>query len=112
MDASMSGLVSRFLADRGTSLAGDEPSEAERRLAVALDDIGWRAASDVPASEVAAALAMLIAACVDHHHNLATLRRDIADCLQQYSDHLDGSAPPRSAWEPAAESLIQHYSGQ
>lgn len=84
----------------------------QRRVTAALESIGWRAASDIPASEVATTVTMIIAACVHGHRNLATLRSAIADCLQQHSYHLDGSAPSRSEWEPAAAALIQHYSTQ
>src|SRR3954468_21672137 len=78
----------------------------EERVAPALDSIGWRAASDMPSDEVAPELAMVVASFARGHRDLRVLYGDVAECLRQHADHLDGSAASRSEWEPAAVKLI------
>jgi hypothetical protein len=92
--------------------AGNAESGAfatEHRLARILDSIGWRAASEESSEEVAKYLALIVAACVNGHRDLRRLRDDVAVCLWQHADHLDGSVVPREDWEPAATQIIDLY---
>jgi hypothetical protein len=89
--------------------AESEPFVIQHRLAHALDIIGWRAASDMPAEDLATDLSLILSACVGGHRDLLTLRRDIAACLWQFADHLDGSSAAREDWEPAATRIIDLY---
>ena len=106
-------LAARYEADQQLSSNGGTSPLAVRRLTNAVATIGWRAASDTPAEVVASRLADIIEACVNGHRDWATLLRDVAECLRQHADHLDGSSPSRSEWEPAALQVIELYaSGQ
>jgi len=82
---------------------------AEHRLTRILDSIGWRAASDESSEEVAKYLAQIVGACVAGHRDLERLRTDLATCLWQYADHLDGSIAPREDWDPAAARIVELY---
>jgi hypothetical protein len=89
--------------------SGEGVPLAVQRIASALEAIGWRAASDTPAEEIAGDLFLIVVACVDGHRDLATLRRDVAEFLRMHAHHLDGSAPAREDWEPAAARFIELY---
>jgi hypothetical protein len=78
-------------------------------LTRALEAIGWRAASEEPAEDVAAELALILGESVGGGRDLVRLRRDVADCLRQYAHVLDGSAPAREDWEPAAARIIELF---
>jgi hypothetical protein len=77
-----------------------------RDLAAILDQLGWRSASDVPASAVAPEIAMMVGACVRGHRDIVRLRRGIAECLRRHSHPLDGSGTSVAAWEPFAAQLL------
>lgn len=81
-----------------------------QRLTNAVATIGWRAASDTPAEVVADRLADVVEACLNGHRDWDMLRVDVAECLRQHADHLDGSSASRSDWEPAAVQVIELYS--
>jgi len=101
-------LAARFQSDESDG-AGRTSLVAEHRAAGALDAIGWRAASDMPAEELAGDLVLIVVACVKGHRDLAKLRRDVADCLRMHAHHLDGSASAREDWEPAAARFIELF---
>ena len=103
-------LTARYEADQQRSSSDPKSSLVVRRLTSAVASIGWRAASDTPAELVANRLADVIEACVTGHRNWDTLRVDVAECLRQHADHLDGSSTSRSEWEPAALQVIELYS--
>ncbi len=105
---SFNQLAAQYELDEVGGAEGDAFA-TEHRLARALDAIGWRAASDTPSDEVANYLALIVGACVDGHRDLKTLQGDMAACLWQYADHLDGSVVPREEWEPAAAQIIDLY---
>jgi hypothetical protein len=89
--------------------AESESFATEHRLSRILEIVGWRAASETPSEEVAGVLALILGACVDGHRDLDALRVDIASCLWQYANHLDGSTAPREDWEPTAAQIIDLY---
>lgn len=95
----------------------DEPAGAgtgggaARRVAGILDSLGWRSASDAPASDVAPEVAMTIRACVRGHRQLGTLRANVAEVLRRYSHALDGSGTSVAAWTPFATQLLDRYAG-
>lgn len=93
------------LADAGAS----DVALVERRLAAALAAIGWRAASDLLPEELAPELRLLVDRCLDHHRDLARLRREVAGFLRANAHPLDGSHAHVSQWEPAALQLLEHY---
>jgi hypothetical protein len=101
-------LTNRYELDEVRGAEG-ESSATAHRLSRALESIGWRAASDASVDEVASDLALVLAACVEGHRDLAILRRDMAECLRAHAHHLDGSAPAREEWEPAAARIIELY---
>lgn len=106
-------LAARHEADEQRSSAHAAPSFVVRRLTNAIATIGWRAASDTPAEEVATRVAAAIEACIHGHRNWDALRTDVAECLRQHAYHLDGSSAGRGEWEPAATQVIELYaSGQ
>jgi hypothetical protein len=109
--SSFDQLVARYVLDAGGG-AEREPFAIQHRLARALDTIGWRAASDTPAEDIASDLALIIDGCVHGHRDLVTLRGDIAACLWQHADHLDGSSAARDDWEPAAARIIDLYAAE
>lgn len=76
------------------------------RLAAALDALGWRAASDAPAAEVAAALQPHVQAYA-RHGDRTRLVRGLAAELHRHAHPLDGSRAPVSAWEPLASELVR-----
>ena len=107
--ATLQAVMARYRSDEAAAQGGTGRAVAEQRLAAALASIGWRAASDAPAEEVAPELAMIVAACVERHQSMATLYAGIANCLWQHAHHLDGGAAARSEWEPAAIAVVDRY---
>lgn len=111
MAIDLEALAARYAADvRASSATGK--SSVQHRLVLALEAIGWRAASDVPADDVAPRLASTIGACLRQRGDVRMLRRELAECLRQYAHPLDGSSASRAEWEPAATRIIELYAGQ
>jgi len=104
----LESLLARYDRDARAPSAGGQ-SVVQHRLARAVSAIGWRAASDASAEEVAARLAPTLGACVRGHRDLRRLRRDMAECLRQYAHPLDGSAAGTAEWEPTAARIIELY---
>lgn len=106
----LESLIERYELDTRTPTAVGQ-SVVQHHLASAVSAIGWRAASDAPAEEVAAPLAAILGACVRGHRDLRRLRREMAECLRQYAHPLDGSSSGTAEWEPTAARIIELYSG-
>lgn len=104
---SMDAVAARYEADAHESTAGS--SAVQHRLARAVGAIGWRAASDVAAEDVATRLSSILGASIRGRRDLGTLRRDIAECLRRYAHPLDGSSASRAEWEPAAARILELY---
>ena len=97
------------LTARCSALPGGPPGAEDglgRDLGTILDQLGWRSASEVPASAVAPEIAMMVGACVRGHRDIVRLRRGIAECLRRHSHPLDGSGTSVAAWEPFAAQLL------
>lgn len=88
-------------------MSGDDVS----RVAAALDDLGWRAASDVPAAEVAPMVVAHLAA-YSRHGDLARCRRGIAEELRRHAHALDGSLSSVADWEPMASAVARRAAGE
>lgn len=84
-------------------------SLVDRRLAGALASIGWRAASDLPAEELAPQLRLIVDRALRTHRDLPTLRRELAQFLMRHAHTLDGGQAHPSQWEPAASQLLSRY---
>ena len=80
-----------------------------RRLARALDAIGWRSADGSTSEEVAADAAHIVADCVQRHHSLDTAAEALADLLYRSAATLDGSSHAASAYLPAADEVLARY---
>lgn len=105
----IAALVSRYESEQAERAEPGAPSATARHVAAILGTLGWRAASDAPAEEVAPRIAQLIAACAHGRRDLGALRRDVADQLRRYAHALDGGLAPVFAWEPTAAQLIARY---
>lgn len=108
--AKMTALRDRFLRDR----AGEAEGRHEvvlARLESALDAIGWRSAGGSSSQEVAAIAVHILANCVNGDHDVEAAVRSLADLLYQSSASLDGSMAGPSAFETAAQEVIDRYIG-
>lgn len=106
----LESLLERYDLDARSPTEGGQ-SVVQHRLASAVSAIGWRAASDAPAEEVASRLAPALGACARGHRDLKRLRREMAECLRQFAHPLDGSSAGTAEWEPTAARIIELYVG-
>jgi hypothetical protein len=86
---------------------GPEAGSRTAKLTLILDAIGWRSASDAPASVVAIELDHILAAAASGGWDAAHLRATIAESLRQNAHPLDGSSSPAAAWHPTAAEIIR-----
>jgi hypothetical protein len=86
---------------------GPEAGSRTAKLARILDAIGWRSASDAPASVVAAELDHVLAAAASGGWDATRLRAAVAESLRQNAHPLDGSSAPAAAWHPTAAEVIR-----
>ncbi len=97
-------LRDRFVADTAPGGAGATPA-----ITRALDAIGWRAAGEPSADELASYLVYVFEACVREHRDLSLLVHAIAEVLRDAGPLLDGGLPQVEAYYAAAEELIHRY---
>lgn len=107
----LESLTARYELDEPAGTGAATAGAAARRVAGILDSLGWRSASDAPASDVAPEIALMIRACVRGHRQLDALRRSVAEALRRYSHALDGSGAAAAAWAPFATQLLDRYAG-
>jgi len=80
-------------------------------VASALQAIGWRSASDVPAGVVAAELDHVFAAARAANWGAPRLRAAVAECLRMHAHALDGSSSSVTAWYPTASEIMRKVGG-
>lgn len=102
-------LSARFSADEAASFGGEDPFLTERRLAGAVEAIGWRSATDAPVELVVGYLSVILDACVNGHRDLTMLNRDIADCLRYLTGDEGDSHNVSNDWDQAAARIVTLY---
>jgi len=93
--------------EESTAAPAAEPGRRAAKLALILERIGWRSASDAPAAVVATELDHIFSASISRGWDAAKLRAAVAESLRQHAHPLDGSSSPVTAWYPSAAEIIR-----